>query len=439
MKLTVIIFITMLVIAVLNPSIAQNRSLTVEECITIALENSRSLYASVKKAEFAEAKASEAAAALYPSLKMQGGYQRLSDVPTFQIPLPGMTIAFPVVLNNYNLKATLQQPLFTGWRLQGAADNAEYSAQAAGRDYVKDQLELIYAVRSAYWNVYRAQEFKKLSDENVTQIQLHVTDIENLEHQGMATRNDVLKVQVQLSNAKIAQVDAENDVRITMLSLNSTLGLPLSTDITLTSLLTQDEWNVPQVEQLLDSASHSRPDIQSMQLRLLAAEAGVTAARGGWWPQIFLSGSYYHARPNQRIFPALDKFKDTWDAGVSFQFDIWNGLTTVHQTAQAQALLEQTKASYDVMKDGMTLEVTQAYLAFKQTNERITLSKLAAEQADENYRITYEKFKSGLTTNSELLDAETAKLQSKIQLTTSLVDHVMAAARLQKSIGESRR
>jgi outer membrane protein len=401
----------------------------------MALAHSRSLYASGMKAEYADAKAGEAAAALYPTVKLQGMVQRLSDVPAFQISIPGREISFPVVLNNYNLKATIQQPLFTGWKLQGIADNAEYTAQAAASDHAKDEQELIYAVRAAYWNVYRTQELKRLSDENVRLVQLHLSDIENFEQQGMATRNDVLKVNIQLSNAKILRIDATNAVRIAMLVLNSTLGLPLTTEITLTSTLAPSVEIIPELDRLLGLAFQKRPDLQSIQFRLQAAQAGITAARGGWWPQIFLTGSYYYARPNQRIFPALDQFRDTWDVGVSFQLDIWNSLTTVYQSTQARALYEQTRASFDGLKDGMTLEVTQTYLASQEMKEKVTLSQLTVEQAEENYRITYEKFKSGLTTNSELLEAETATLQAKIQLTTARVEDELALARLQKAIG----
>jgi outer membrane protein TolC len=435
MTYTKIILLGIILVTAAAPLRAQRQALTIEESIAMALAHSRSLYASEKRADYADAKAGEAAAALYPTVKLQGMYQRLSDVPAFQISIPGREISFPVVLNNYNLKATVQQPLFTGWKLQGIADNAEYTAQAAACDLAKDEQELIYAVRSAYWNVYRTQELKRLSDENVRLVQLHLSDIENFEQQGMATRNDVLKVNIQLSNAKILQIDATNAVRIAMLVLNSTLGLPLTSEITLTSTLVPSEENIPELDRLLSSASQTRPDLQGSQFRLQAAQAGITAARGGWWPQIFLTGSYYYARPNQRIFPALDQFRDTWDVGVSFQLDIWNSLTTVYQTTQAQALYEQTRASFDGLKDGMTLEVTQAYLASRQMKEKVTLSQLIVEQAEENYRITYEKFKSGLTTNSELLEAETATLQAKIQLTTARVEDELALARLQKAIG----
>lgn len=421
-----------------NSLSAQERTLTIEESIALGLENSKILHSSLMKAEYADAKSSEVAASLYPSLKFQAAYQTLSDVPEFRIPLPGAVVSFPVILNSYNLKATLQQPLFTGWKLQGAANSAEYSAEASRRDFVKDRAELVYNIKSAYWNLYKAKEFKRVADENVNQISAHLNDVENLSKQGMATNNEVLKVKVQFSNATILQSDAENNVQIVTIGFNSTIGIPLTTEIKTSSSLTPTSKEFPEVEKLLTTAFTQRPDIQGMEWRLKASDAGVTAARGGWLPQIFLTGNYYYSRPNQRIFPAKDEFKDTWDVGVSLQFDIWNNLTTLHQTTAAQAQYEQTKDALSVLKDGVTLEVTQSYLNFKQAKQKIQLSRLGVEQANENYRVTSEKFKSGLTTNSELLDAEVALLQSKLQLTQVLVDYELAQAKLEKAIGENK-
>jgi outer membrane protein TolC len=175
-----------------------------------------------------------------------------------------------------------------------------------------------------------------------------------------------------------------------------------------------------------------------MESRVKAASAAVTSAAGGWLPQIFFTGNYYYARPNQRIIPSKDEFKDTWDFGISLQIDLWNNLTAFHQTNQAKAQYEQTKDALVTLRDGITLDVTQSYLSFQQAKERIHLAELTVEQANENYRMTAEKYKTGLTTSSELLDAEVALLQSKLQLTQSLVDHELAEARLEKSVGELR-
>jgi outer membrane protein len=419
--------------------LAQQRLLTIEESVALGLENSRVLHASQMRSEYAGAKSSEVSAMLYPSLKLQGTYQRLSEVPEFKIPLPGFTTTiFPYIPNAYSTRATIQQPLFTGWKLQGAADNASFQADAARSDVARDKSELIFTIKAAYWNLYRAMEVNRLADESVRQVASHLEDAQNLMKQGLATVNDVLKVKVLLANSKILQSDAANNQRLATMSFNSTIGLELETQIGIASQLTPTTREYPKLDALLSGALRQRPEILATEFRVKAAGAAVTAAAGGWFPQIFLNGNYYYARPNQRIIPARDEFKDTWDFGVSLQFDLWNNLTTLHQTNQAKAQLEQTKDALVTLKDGITLEVTQSFLNLRQAKERISLAELAVEQANENYRMAAEKYKSGLTTSSELLDAEVALLQSKLQLTQSLVDHELAEARLEKATGDVR-
>ncbi len=429
---------------------AQQKHLTIEEAITMGLESSHSLHSSLMKSQYADAKASEMSANLYPSVKAQLSYQNLSNIPAAAVTLPrnafgpgfppqAVNVALsPVILNSYTARATLQQPLFTGWKLQSASDNAEYSANAAHDDLEKDMQQLFYDIKFAYWNVYRAQEMKRLADENVTQMTLHLDDIQNMSNQGMATANEVLKTKVQLANSRVLQSDAENNVKIAMISFNSTIGLPLGTEISIASTLTPRTKEFPEVEQLLTTAFKQRADVQSMEWRVRAAETGIMAARGGWMPQVFLTGNYYYSRPNQRIFPAQDVFKDSWDIGVNLQFDIWNNLTTVHQTSEAKAQYEQTKDSFALLKDGVTLDVTQSYFSFEQAKKKIELAQLSVDQSTENLRVTREKFKAELTTNSELLDAEVSLVQAKLQHVQSLVDYELAEARLEKAIGEGK-
>jgi outer membrane protein len=357
-------------------------------------------------------------------------------VPEFKIPFPGVPTIFPYIPNTYTARASLQQPLFTGWKLQGAADNASYQAEASRSDVAKDRAELVFNIRSAYWGLFRAKEVHRLADENVTQVTAHLKDIENLSNQGLATNIDVLKVKVQLSNSRILQSDAANNVRVAAIVFNSTIGIALDTKVGIASPLTSSAKDFPELETILKSAFQQRPDVLALESRVKAADAGIVAAAGGWFPQIFLTGNYYYSRPNQRILPSKDEFKDTWDFGISLQFDLWNNLTTMHQTNQAKAQYEQTKDVLATLRDGITLEVMQSYLNYQQAKERIHLAELSVEQANESYRITAEKFKTGLATSSELLDAEVALLHSKLQFTQSLVDHELAQARLEKAIGE---
>jgi outer membrane protein len=422
--------------------------LTVEKGIEIGLQNSKSLHASSMKVQAADAKESEMRTNRLPSVKLSGGYTRLSQIPDAQLVLPPQFNLPPVkisqtILDNYNSKLTVQQPLFTGFKIQSGINAAEYTTRATEQDYAKDKSELIYNIKNAYWNLFKANEFKKVIDENVEQVKAHLADVQNLLDQGMATNNDKLRVQVQLSNAQLTQIDVNNNVRLAMIVLDNVMGLPLSTRIEIASSPNQQVDSTgrgitpsPNIDILIGKAKEQRPEIKAMAFRVKAGESGVTAARAGWFPQVYLFGDYNYAKPNSRIFPTVDQFKDTWDVGITASWDLWNWGATIHQTDQAQSQLAQAQDAYDQLQDGVTLEVTQNYLNVQQASERIGVAATAVQQAQENFRVVNEKYKSGLALNTDLLDAEVSLLQAKTNYTQSLVDYELALARLSKAVGE---
>jgi outer membrane protein len=444
--------ITILSLGALPLLAQQKMSLTIDQAVQIGMENSKALRTSQFKVQAADAKASEVNTLGLPSLKFNGTFTRLSPVPALTLPFPAygindpltnivqfQTINYPLtsdIVNNYGLKATLQQPLFTGGKISGAIDAAEYAAKATQEDHKKDQADVLYNIKAAYWNLYRAIDFKKFVDENVDQIKSHTVDAENLYKQGLLNTNDVMKVRVQLSDALVRQIDAKNNVQLAMYMLNNTLGLPIQTEIELASTINITDRDWATADQLLKTAFEKRPEILGMNARVKAGEAGLTSARGGWWPQIFLVGNYNYNRPNQRYFPSTDEFKYSWDVSVAVSFDLWNWNQTGHQTTQAQAQLAQAQEGLSMTKDGITLEVTQSYLNIQKAKERKIVSEQGVAQAEENYRTMDGKYKQGLVANSELLDAEVALLQAKLNLTQSLVDYELAIAQLSMAIGE---
>jgi outer membrane protein len=446
-----IAFLSLLALSVLAQ---EKKTLTIDQALQIGLENSKALRTSQFKVDAADARSSEANTYRLPTLKFNGTYTRLSKVDPTVLPFPGygivdndpvaghvslVPVLYPLganVVNSYGLKATVQQPLYTGGKISGAANAAEYLSDATKEDYKKDKAEVQYNIKASYWNLFRANEFKMFVDENVNQIKSHAKDAENLMKQGMLTSNDLMKVQVQLSDALVRQIDATNNVKLAMYALNNTLGLPLQTEIELASTIQITDRVWEDVDKLVSTAFENRPEVLGMNARVKAGESGLTSARGGWWPQIYLIGNYNYLRPNSRIFPTTDQFKETWDVTVSLSFDIWNWWQTGYQANQAQSQLAQAEEGLSMMKDGVMLEVTQSYLGVNQFKERKEVAEKGVKQAEENYRVTNDKYKNGLTSNSELLDAEVALLQSKLNLTQSLVDYELSMARLSKAIGE---
>ena len=449
LRLVLFVIPAMLLLFVFQDGQSQTpKVLTLADAIKIGQENSRALKISSVKVDAASAKASEAYTNLLPSIKLFASYQRLSDVDPFQISVPfvpqPITVA-PTVLNNYNMRVSLQQPIFTGFKLESNARAADYLAKASEYENKNDNADLTLNITVAYWTLYQTLESKKFMDENVVRLLTFENDTKNLLKAGIATRNDLLKIQLQLNNAKLTQIDASNDVQLAMMNLNNIIGQPLETEIKLAS----QPWppaepegkpfrpgdKVETDQTLAAKALGKRADLRAMQSRVDAAKAGVSALQGNWWPQLYLTGGYTYARPNQRYQPIKDEFKGTWDVGVQLQFDIWNWGAAAHQTEQAKSQLMQNELAYEQMKENVSLEVKRQSLAVQRANEKVQVAMLSIEQAEENQRTTSDKFKQGLATSTELLDANVALLQAKTNYSGALVEHEVARARLTKAVG----
>jgi outer membrane protein TolC len=422
--------------------------LSLEDALNSGKENSRMLHVAVLKADAAAAKAQEARTALLPTIKFDGSYRRLSDITPFALtfaPLIPTPIEInPNIPNVYNLRVGLQEPLFAGFRLQSNAGAAGYLADAAEAERKGGEADLVLTIVNAYWSLYQTIQVKKFVDENVARLKSYRADTQNLMKTGMATRNDLLKIDLQLSNARLAQVDAENDVDVAMMNLNNVLGQPADRPLHITSTpampAREDSLSVmPDVlpaDSLVGRAMTGRDDLAAMQSRVEASRLGVTAAQAGWWPQVNLTANYAYARPNQRYLPAVDKFKGTWEVGIGMQFDIWNWGTTLYQTDQARSQLLQNELLLDQLRDNAALEVRRSRLAVVRAAKRITVAHEAINQADENARTTDEKYRNGLATSTDVLDASLAVLQARTNATGALVEHEITLARLRKAVGE---
>ena len=413
--------------------------LTIEQCIQLGLENSKELKISKSKIAGAEAKITEASSQLLPLLRFQASYQRLSNIPPFEVSLPIFPQPIqisPVILNSYNLKLSLQQPLFTGFRLLSLKSAAESNYESSSYEYKKAINDAAFNIQNTFWNYYKAEQIKNLLEENLRLIKNHLDDTRNFLKSGLATQNDVLKLEVQYSDTKLQLIESENNVDIVRSNLNKLLGLPLEANTGINAGIIDTSFTSYRLQNLIEQSKENRNDLKSFEYKVKASDKGITAANSGWYPAIYLTGDYYYSKPNQRIIPAENKFKDTWDVGVTLQWDLWNWGYTSSQAAQAKEQKVQVETSLSQLQDAVELEVYQTYLTYKRTIDKIKVSRQSVEQSEENYRSTQDKYNQQVATSTDLIDAEVSLLQSKTNLTNAIADYQVAKLRLLKSIGK---
>jgi outer membrane protein TolC len=161
----------------------------------------------------------------------------------------------------------------------------------------------------------------------------------------------------------------------------------------------------------------------------------VSAASADWWPQIDLTANYQYNNPNSRYQPITSEFLGNWDVGVSLALDLWNWGETRSKVEQAEASRRQADIYRMQVMDNVVLEVSEAVMNLQRSKEKVAVAQLAATQADENLRATSDKYRAGLATSTELLDAEVDLYSSQVQLSGAEVEYALAHAGLTRAIG----
>lgn len=418
------------------------RPMKLADCISAALAQNPGLQASSSRVDAAAANVTEARSALFPQLNVSGRAMELSEVPAFSITLPvvGTQTLFPSITHNYGVRASVQQVLFSGFRVMRRIDMSESNAAAVQLDYQRDRSELVVDVATGYWNLYRAMRVDTVLTETVGQLTAHLADARNFQKQGLLTDLEVLKIETQLSEIEVKQIEARSNVRLATMRLNSLMGAPLQSVILPADrpddLLGDSLMHAQDVNAVMRLALARRPEVGAMHERRNMQEAAVGAARGGWYPQLVLAADYDYARPNSRIIPPKDQWDKSWDVGVVLQWNVWDWFATAGQAEQARAGLQQAEAGLAQVRDGVAMDAAQSFFRLQEARERLGAGSKGVEHAREGYRIASQRFKVGLASNTDLLDAEVALLQARLTKTQAQVDYAIQMEQFKRAVGE---
>lgn len=409
---------------------------TLDYCIKRALENNQDIRATEYEVTSAYSKISSAKSDFLPTFEFLGNYNRLSEITAFSITLPqGRTInIFPVILNNYGLNLTLKQPIFTGSRLTSSYEIATNTYQAKEHNLQEVKNNVKYFIAHYFWSLVYGIESLKVVNESIELTHNHLTDTKNFLENGMASENDVKKVEVQLSNMELMKTTVEKNIELSKSILCKTMNLSLDTEF-------DPEYSLPLPEftynhdEITATAKEKRPLLRSVEFGLKSAEAAKKLVRSNYFPSIFLVSNYNYARPNRRIMPQKDKWAETWDAGVSVQFTLWNWGKKRMDYQAAQNDFLKTKTEYENLQRQIELDIKRIFLDIEESLKKYQLSIKMVDQSQENYRISKDKYKNGMLLSSELLDAEVDLLKSKLEVTKSIMDFNIKKAELKKTAG----
>jgi outer membrane protein len=329
--------------------------------------------------------------------------------------------------------ATVQvvQPLVG---LYGVSQSAELSS--LGVDVTRLQVEsarrrVSLDVIEAWYRVWQSEALRGAAEKTAVSLDAQATRIGQLEANGFVARNEVLRVQAALSAARQRVVEADAAAGQARAALSVAMGEVPGTSYDLAPA--EPVWAADATPGALDSAREralsQRPEVTEVETRIAQAEQGVSVARARMLPDLNLLGQYQHTEGSK--FQAADAFS----AGAVLTWTAFEWGATAQQIDVAEAQVTRTRTALAQIRAGVALEVEGAWRSHDAAVKALSVADAGVAQADEALRLTRARFEVQQATTSDVLDAEAALLQARVNLENARYGRVTALARLRYAEG----
>lgn len=430
-------------LAGLNPAargFAQvSTELTVEESVRLGLEHNARLRAARTDADAARAAHREVRASRMPAVRTQAGYTRLGgEIPEGDFILPGLDTAIallPIEMNRYHAELSLEQPLFTGFRLQNRVRAAGHEADAARLVADQEAVDVGYEIRRAYWGLTAAIAVREAVDGALEQVDEHLRNVQTRVAAGTALTSEQLAAQTRRSEVLLDRIEAENAVRIGRLELSRGIGLPLDTPIQ--PVETPEVEPLPaDLDVLVARSLEARPQLAAQLEQLRALRAQLDVARGTRLPELAFVGRYVYARPSPYAITDQDQFRGTWEAGLALQWSLWEGGQRQARTSQARAHVQSAEARLAYTREEAVVQVTRQYLEARRATEAVEVAAQNVAEAEETFRVVRQQFAEGVALSAQVLDAEQTLRMARSRRARALADYEIARAALLHATGQ---
>ena len=419
------------------------RRITLGQALELALSRNRSLRSANLESSAAAARVAVARAALLPRLDGLENYSNTNNPPLVFSNLLAQqefrasdfalqSLNFPGAFSNFQSQVMLTQTLFEGGRLwaalHAAGDQRAIAAYRAARTRQQVENEVV----ASYYGGVLAEEQTAVIARGLAAARAHRREARDLFKHGMALRSDVLRTEVLVGGLEQAQTQADGRLRVAWASLAHVLGAedqalaPLAADQALR------RWPQGQPEPLstlVSQAVAQRPELAIAHSGIDAARQAIRIARADYLPAINVSACY------ENDSEYFKRAGNSYTVFVTGRINLFNGLATHSRLEATRLELERARVLRDDLVHAIGLEVESAYRNLKAALANLGVAEHDRRYADSAMRILEDRYRSGLATNVEVLDAQSARSETDMRLAQARVEVVVDRAALNLAEG----
>jgi len=404
------------------PELGLVRTVSLAEALELARANAPTLEQSASALEIARYNELTAWGSFLPSASLSYGYSNSSSArldPTSQ----GFSTT------NYSARLSGSIDLFDGMRRFNSLKEAQLGVDASSARYRQTQYQTSEAVKVAYYNAVARRELVRVEADRVQRQEDQLSFVRQQLELGRATRSDVLRSQVDLNNAKVALLNAQNSERASTYTLAEAVGLrePLAPE---EAAALETDVMMPDREEIVSQALAGAPSLVSARADSRASEAAVAGAKSAYLPSLSLSGGWAWSNSD---FPPENR---SWSLSLSGSLPLFNGFSREAQLYTAQARRDQARADERAVELTLRSDLDSALGTIEAAVASIDLAQQTVELSAEDLRVTRERYRLGLATILDLQSAQITLRQAEVDLIQRRFDYRIGIARLEAILGD---
>ncbi len=333
---------------------------------------------------------------------------------------------------------SLNQMIFNGSYFVGL-EAAKTFTQLSAKNYIKTKIDIADAVSKAYYGVLISREVRKLVEKNYTRIEALLKDTKALNKSGFAEKIDVSRVQVQFNNLTVEKNHVDKSVELSEALLKFQMGIPSNGIIQLTDDIASIKYEHIQADIFKSFTYSNRIEVSQVATQKELNELDIKNMRVQRIPKIDLYATY-GAGSNSQTLSDLVSFNSTnWFGvgaiGIRLSTPIFDGFRRKRQIQQRRLKAKQIDISYTMLKNSIDLELKKASINYNKSRDNLKAQKDNMNLAQEIYQVTQIKYKEGVGSNAEVLDADAALKQAQTNYYNALYQALISKVDMQKALG----
>ena len=325
---------------------------------------------------------------------------------------------------------SFRQPLFRGGGATAALRAAKLFAFWSDES-VRDTVQtVIKQVTTAYYTALLADNLCQVNRDAVVSAEAHLSDVRVKRVNGVASKYDELRAQVDVANFRAELIRQENNLVLAKTSLLRTLGTATDAPIKLADQLLHAPVETT-LEEAIEIAYANRPDLYMAELNIRMQRENVRALQSTYLPEVDLALS----AGTDRARDGDDEWSGTQRAALELNWPIFDGFGREGELIAAKAKLRQREIELKSVEEDVFLDVQQALLNLKNAEEYVESQRLNLQHAEEGLRLAMTGYREGVNTEVEVVDARSSLTEARGNHYRALFDHCMARLSLEQATG----